>query len=480
MANEEHLKILKQGVRAWDQWRKKIGRPDLSQANLIEADLRGADLSKADLSKANLNGANLIKANLSYTSLNGANLIDADLSSANLHKANLNGANLSGANLSGANLSGEYFFTTELREANLIEATLSGADLSWADLSGADLRGADLSWADLSGADLRGADLSKAKLIKADLSGADLSGADLCGADLSGADLSGADLSKANLNGANLSGADLSETDLSYVDFRNAVLSKSKLTGTVLLGIANNGWKIDEVSCDYIYQDFERKKRYPQNRNFLPNEFERSYQDVWDTIIVEFTRARYGQLFPIEHALKITLGDDYIVGKSQDRIIVKLDSANQFQLALDAIIPVLAALDSVSKGEVKEISLEPRDGQHEHLSGEELRSMLQHVIGLLEEKFPPDRQKLSAPEEAFIEAVKDGATGFLALGLRKWFELGSKAGDALYDASFQIYERFHHFFHGAKGVVELPSAQRCGELPRPKADTDEEQNVVSD
>ncbi len=49
MANEEHLKILKQGVKAWNQWRKKNSdiEPDLAKANLDKADLSDADLSGA-------------------------------------------------------------------------------------------------------------------------------------------------------------------------------------------------------------------------------------------------------------------------------------------------------------------------------------------------------------------------------------------------------------------------------------------------
>ena len=65
MANEEHLKILKQGVEQWNKWRLE---------NAIRPDLGGADLSGADLSGANLSGADLSGADLS-----GADLSDADL-----------------------------------------------------------------------------------------------------------------------------------------------------------------------------------------------------------------------------------------------------------------------------------------------------------------------------------------------------------------------------------------------------------------
>ena len=52
MANEEHLKILKQGVEAWNKWREKNPQitPDLSKADLYTADLTGANLYKANLS----------------------------------------------------------------------------------------------------------------------------------------------------------------------------------------------------------------------------------------------------------------------------------------------------------------------------------------------------------------------------------------------------------------------------------------------
>ena len=50
MANEEHLKIIQQGVAAWNEWREKNAElhPDLSDAVLREANLREANLNGAD------------------------------------------------------------------------------------------------------------------------------------------------------------------------------------------------------------------------------------------------------------------------------------------------------------------------------------------------------------------------------------------------------------------------------------------------
>ena len=139
--------------------------------------------------------------------LGGANLSDADLSEANLRGANLDGANLSDANLRWAHLS----------NASLFQADLSDADLSWAflidaNLNEATLRDANLNNTDLYSAFLPGVDLSAANLNNADLRDALLDGATLRDANLSDANLRDAtlrplvDLSAANLNNANLSG----------------------------------------------------------------------------------------------------------------------------------------------------------------------------------------------------------------------------------------------------------------------------------
>ena len=56
MANQKHLKILEQGVDAWNEWRRKNPgiEPDLRDAQLPNKNLRGAYLREADLSGADL------------------------------------------------------------------------------------------------------------------------------------------------------------------------------------------------------------------------------------------------------------------------------------------------------------------------------------------------------------------------------------------------------------------------------------------
>jgi uncharacterized protein YjbI with pentapeptide repeats len=107
MANHEHLKIIRQGVDAWNKWRVENENviPVLSEATLIGANLEGANLSSANLSFANLEGAKLQWANLE-----GAYLGQANLSGANLEGAYLSGAKLQWANLSGCIISSNTEF----------------------------------------------------------------------------------------------------------------------------------------------------------------------------------------------------------------------------------------------------------------------------------------------------------------------------------------------------------------------------------
>jgi hypothetical protein len=143
MANEEHLKILKQGVEAWNEWRKANPEvaPDLRGADLKGADLIGADFDHAaDLSKVTFAGADLRGADLTNANLSEAMLIVADLTGVRLSQAYLGEADLSGAILSGA----------DLRGVNLIDTNLTGADLTGADLTEAQAFGTIFAKIDLS------------------------------------------------------------------------------------------------------------------------------------------------------------------------------------------------------------------------------------------------------------------------------------------------------------------------------------------
>jgi Pentapeptide repeats (8 copies) len=126
MADARHLARLKQGVSAWNAWRRRSPRvrPDLSRALLIDAELRGINLANANLERANLRSSTLSRANLRRANLRGA-----DLRAASLRRARLDHADLTGAVL-------RY---TSLAEAGIEGATLTGCEIYGT--SGWNLRG---------------------------------------------------------------------------------------------------------------------------------------------------------------------------------------------------------------------------------------------------------------------------------------------------------------------------------------------------
>jgi uncharacterized protein YjbI with pentapeptide repeats len=148
MANRTHVALLKEGVEAWNQWRREnpktcpnLFRADLTRASLSGADLRRTNLGRACLRYADLRGAQMVGADLHGADLRGAELIRADLRRADLHGADLFGANLSGADLSHANL----------RRADLDCAKLRGTGLSKSGLSQSQGWVSGMKWPDAIG-----------------------------------------------------------------------------------------------------------------------------------------------------------------------------------------------------------------------------------------------------------------------------------------------------------------------------------------
>jgi len=247
MVNKKHLQIIRQGVDAWNEWRRKNPelRPNLRGADLHEADLYEADLSEADLGKANLTQANLGGANLGFAEVSEARVGGANLSKANLTQANLGEANLSMASLCEADLRGANLYKAILTQANLYKA-----DLCMVNLGEANLYKADLSKANLDDAVLYKADLSKANLGGAVLTGAVFRGAKLCGADLKRVNLYNRNLSEADLRGAVLRGANLSGADLSGAHLDAAQLISTNLCGATLSGSTVYGASVWDIKVD--------------------------------------------------------------------------------------------------------------------------------------------------------------------------------------------------------------------------------------
>lgn len=188
MANPEHLKILMQGVEAWNKWRQENAniKPELRNADLSKLNFANADFELSDFREANLSGCDLRGSVLGNALLREANLSKANIEGVYLGQANLRKANLTGANLKKCVLTGSYLLEAMLIEANLSEANLSGAMLRMANLQFSQLINtvliqSDLNSANFSYANLTGANLSEASLINANFEGANISNCNVFG-----------------------------------------------------------------------------------------------------------------------------------------------------------------------------------------------------------------------------------------------------------------------------------------------------------
>jgi uncharacterized protein YjbI with pentapeptide repeats len=260
MANKEHLRIFRQGIKVWNQWRKE--NPKI---------------------RPNLNG--VVPSGMYYAfehhfrpyfgkkDLREANLVGTDLSGTDLSEADLSGTDLSGTDLRGANLRGAKMCRVRLQEAILLKANLSEANLTGAILQEANLNQANLTGAILSGVKLREANLSQAIFKKTDLREIDLSRKDLTNVDFSEANIMLANLSDANLSGANLSKTKLQNVNLQTARLINSNLDEANLTGAHLWETQRAGWSIKGIICESVFWDKEAKEK----TEYTPGEFERLF-----------------------------------------------------------------------------------------------------------------------------------------------------------------------------------------------------------
>lgn len=139
MANEEHLKILRQGVAGWNKWREENPAilPNLRRADLRGIDLTGANLREVYLRRAELAEAILVNADLREANLSGANLSQATLNNTNLAGVNLRAAQLSGATIIASNLMSAILVSTDLRRATLTDCRVYGVSAWEVNLEGA-------------------------------------------------------------------------------------------------------------------------------------------------------------------------------------------------------------------------------------------------------------------------------------------------------------------------------------------------------
>lgn len=392
MANEEHLRILREGVDRWNQWRKDNSdvKPDLSGADIsklclstessqpdfIETNLSNANLSKAMLDNANLSKATLISVNGIGAFLRGANLNEANLSSSDFSEADFMRANLRKANLSNAYLGDVDFSKADLSEANLHRAILNEADFYSANLSLTDLRNADILSVNLGRANL-----SNAIANRADFSSSELGEADLSGADLSLTNFNATDLYLANLSEANLSGASLCEAKALRTNFSQAVLTGACIEDWHI----NNTTQLDSVICEYVYLKYWQNERRPSdcNKIFAPGDFARLAQKSLKTVDLIFRNGiDWKAFFQSFGDLQIEYGDrpisiQAIENKNDGAFVIRLNVPPD----LDKAVIERQAMEQYK---TKRLELEAWYRSTLQLKDEQIADLRQHSKDLME------------------------------------------------------------------------------------------------
>jgi len=128
MASPEHLRILKQGVEAWNRWRAQNPgtKPNLARSEISGLELAGVDLHDAEL----------CAARIWFNDMSGADLRNAHLMEAQIIGCELDGADMSGAYAPNLNLT-----ESKLNQAKFYRAHFEYVNLSLTELWGADFRG---------------------------------------------------------------------------------------------------------------------------------------------------------------------------------------------------------------------------------------------------------------------------------------------------------------------------------------------------
>lgn len=139
--NPDHLEILKQGVRVWNQWRKenpKI-RPNLQGVDFTDESFRETPLwderyKFIHLYEINFSGADCRAADFSGAFCGAADFSGAYCGDANFSGANCRSANFSGAYCIGANFSGAACWSSNFSDARCWGANFTGTNLSLCNL----------------------------------------------------------------------------------------------------------------------------------------------------------------------------------------------------------------------------------------------------------------------------------------------------------------------------------------------------------
>lgn len=142
VANEEHLKILKQGTKVWNRWREdnpeiepdlsltRFERLNLEESNLVSVDLYRTWVYHCNLSNTLINDTKVLLTTFSDTNFSGANLSDTQLTGVSFLKGSLERATLANSLIFGAEFSSVDLKDTNFSTAQILESLFSNVNLS--------------------------------------------------------------------------------------------------------------------------------------------------------------------------------------------------------------------------------------------------------------------------------------------------------------------------------------------------------------
>jgi hypothetical protein len=146
MSNSEHVKLISQGAKSWNQWR--------DENPFVVPDLSGSEMNGHVFWDEDEGSFNLNDSNLSKTWLIGATFAAAKLKNANLEGAFLVGADFS-PRVSGSSSGYTQSGYANLASANLRETYLNFADFTFAEIGNVDFTRACMGRTNLGNNDLR-------------------------------------------------------------------------------------------------------------------------------------------------------------------------------------------------------------------------------------------------------------------------------------------------------------------------------------
>ncbi len=138
MANAQHLAILKQGAKSWENYKYTYPR---IQPDLRGADLKGFNLSGYNFVKNEFKEVDFSKAKLIGADFLGADIIHCNFSEADLSNATLSSATIVGGDFSRANLKGAHFHWTTLDRVKIDGGNFSDSIMGDTKFLGIDLSG---------------------------------------------------------------------------------------------------------------------------------------------------------------------------------------------------------------------------------------------------------------------------------------------------------------------------------------------------